>query len=349
MTVRSRKEWKKLLTETPLPVLKQLSQDVRFQKHPDPTVTYVLDTNPNYTNICTIGCLFCAFKKSSQGSGAYHFSPNEVMASLERASKAGLTTVLLQGGIHKKITAEYLVTLVKRCRYEFPSLHPHFFSAPEIWHAAKTSKISIEDMLESLWEAGQRTIPGGGAEILSSSVHSQISPKKLTPDQWIDVHRKAHKIGFKTTATMMFGHVETPDDILDHFEILFRLQEETGGFSAFIPWSYKRANNPLGKKVLTSASKELYYRIIALSRLYLHNFDHITASWFGEGKETGTRALHFGADDFGGTIFEEQVHKAADHSISITTDEIRSLIKTQGFEPIERNAFYQKIERSLSP
>jgi len=342
MNIRSKNEWLKLFTKEPLCSLKEEAQKIRFQKHPKREVTYVLDTNPNYTNICTIGCLFCPFRRSPHDPDAYHHSPDAVMNQLEKASKASLTTVLLQGGIHAKVTAEYLIELVKRARHEYPSLHPHFFSAPEIYHAAKTSNIPVENMLEMLWEAGQRTIPGGGAEILSSRVHAQISPKKISPDQWIDVHRKAHKIGFRTTATMMFGHVERPEDIVIHLEAIRSLQEETGGFSAFIPWSYKRANNPLGKKALTAAPAELYYRIIAFSRLYLHNFDHISASWFGEGKEVGAKALHFGANDFGGILYEEHVHKAADHLLSITTEELRSLIETQGFSSQERDAFYQK-------
>lgn len=318
------------------------AQKIRFQKHPKREVSYVLDTNPNYTNICTIGCLFCPFRRSPHDPDAYHLSSDAVMSRLERASKEGLTTVLLQGGIHEKVTAEYLIELVKRSRREYPSLHPHFFSAPEIYHAAQTSTISVEKLLEMLWEAGQRTIPGGGAEILSPRVHAQISPKKITPDQWIDVHRKAHNIGFTTTATMMFGHVEDPEDIVIHLEAIHALQEETGGFSAFIPWSYKRANNPLGKRIQTEAPAELYYRIIAFSRLYLHNFAHISASWFGEGKEVGAQALNFGADDFGGILYEEHVHKAADHSLSITIEELRSLIESQRFTPVERDAFYQK-------
>lgn len=335
------------LTTAPLLFLQERAQRRRFSQHPQRTVTFVLDTNPNYTNICDIGCSFCAFRRTRGDRDAYVKSSDQVMEDIRRAARAGLTTVLLQGGIHEDITIDYLVDLVKRTRREFPSIHPHFFSAPEIHHAANVSGISVAEALQRLYDAGQRTIPGGGAEILSPSVHRRISPRKTSPAEWLDVHQAAHRIGFKTTATMMYGHVEPPEAIIEHLSSLRALQDTTHGFLSFIPWSYKRDNNPLGRHILQTASTDLYLRIIALSRLFLDNFDHITASWFGEGKSAGVQALTFGADDFGGTVCEEAVHRAAGHVNTTTAAEVRAMIMAAGFQPVERDALY--ISRETVP
>lgn len=337
----SRDESLSLFTTAPLSELRARAAAVRQSKHPGSEITFVLDTNPNYTNICHVGCSFCAFRTSKTAPGAYHKTVPEVMEDIRRAANAGLSTVLLQGGLHEAVTVEYLVSLVRTTRELFPSIHPHFFSAPEIEYAARRSSMSVRDALLALYNAGQRTIPGGGAEILSPSVHERISPNKLSPSGWLSVHRTAHEEGFKTTATMMYGHVETPRDILEHLDSLRSLQDDTGGFTCFIPWSYKRQNNPLGRLVSTTASSENYLRIIAFSRIYLDNFDHISASWFGEGKGAGVEALHYGADDFGGTVCEEAVHKAAGHDNRATMEEVKSLIRQAGFVPVQRDSLYR--------
>ena len=339
----SQEEGLKLYAAGSLRDLQSQAGAVRQRLHPGKRVTFVLDTNPNYTNICHVGCSFCAFRTSKTAPGAYHKSVSEVMEDLGRAAKAGLSTVLLQGGLHEEVTVEYLVSLVQAARALFPSIHPHFFSAPEIEHAARMSCLSVREALLALFQAGQRTIPGGGAEILSSEVHRRISPNKLSPSGWLSVHRTAHEIGFRTTATMMYGHLERPQDIIEHLNALRSLQDETHGFSCFIPWSYKRQNNPLGRLVPKTASSEDYLRIIAFSRIFLDNFDHISASWFGEGKEAGVEALRFGADDFGGTVCEESVHRAAGHDNKATQDEVKALIRQAGFEPVERNALYEAV------
>jgi dehypoxanthine futalosine cyclase len=333
-----------IYTSESITTLQTLASEKRFEVHPLPIVTFVADTNPNYTNICYVQCSFCAFCRKPNSPDAYHKSLDEMYVIFERARNQGATTVLLQGGLHEGVTIDYLESLVTLCRTNFPSLHPHFFSAPEISFAAKISNITVEEGLKRLFDAGLRTIPGGGAEILSDKVHSVISPGKLSPKEWLDVHRKAHAIGFKTTATMMYGHVETPVDIINHLSEIRSLQDETGGFSSFIPWSYKRDNNPLGKKVTSLASKESYFRLIAFSRIYLDNFPHIAASWFGEGKSAGVEALAFGADDFGGTIFDESVHRATGYVNTSSLQEVVSLIKKAGFIPAERNAMYQIIQ-----
>lgn len=197
--------------------------------------------------------------------------------------------------------------------------------------------------MQALFNAGQRTIPGGGAEILSERVRKRISPKKMGPGMWIELHKIAHEIGFKTTATMMYGHIETPHDIVTHLDTLRQTQDITGGFSSFIPWSYKQTNTALRRIAKKWAGKEAYFRILAFSRIYLDNFPHIAASFFGEGKETGMEALNYGADDFGGTIHEENVHRATDFVNKADHNDMIRMIRKAGFEPALRNSFYEIV------
>ncbi len=337
-----------MLVSMPLEELKLLANHLRKQRYPADEITYVLDANPNYTNICKMDCTFCAFYRKPRSPDAYLFTLDDFRQLLQRYTKLGIRTVLLQGGVHPTIGIDYLETLVRISVQEFPSIHPHFFSAVEINHAAQVSKISEEEALSRLWEAGLRTIPGGGAEILSERVRKIISPKKMEPGGWLRFHKLSHKLGFHTTATMMFGHIETPEDILTHLESLRNAQDERSGFYSFIPWSYKPQNTALGRKISFRNTEELYYRILAVSRIFLDNFDHIAASWFGEGKEVGKRALHYGADDFGGTILDESVHRCTGWSLQSTEDEIQQLIRSAGFTPVERDSFYQHIKKTTT-
>lgn len=344
MTERvSFEEGLRLFMEAPLEDLRQRAMEVRFKKNPERRVSFVLDTNPNYTNICNADCSFCAFYRKEGAKDAYKKSVEEVMQHMDFARRAGLTTVLLQGGLTNDLKLDYYVSLVKAARERYPDIHPHFFSAPEIWNCAKVSQVSVREVLQALYDAGQRTIPGGGAEILSEKVRLQVSPKKMEPGAWLDVHKTAHEIGFRTTATMMYGHVETPEDILIHLEALRQAQEVIPGFTAFIPWSYKRDRTALRRTVKHWAGKEAYFRLIAFSRIYLDNFDHINASWFGEGKETGVQALQYGADDFGGTNIEESVHRAANFINKTDHNGMLSMIRQAGFEPVQRNTLFEII------
>jgi cyclic dehypoxanthinyl futalosine synthase len=323
--------------------LKERAQEVRFKKHPLKQVTFVLDSNPNYTNICNIDCTFCAFYRHKSAKDVYTKSIEEVMAHMERARRAGLKTVLLQGGVNDELKIDYHIQLVKAALERYPDLHPHFFSAVEIWNAARVSNITVQEALEKLWEAGLRTIPGGGAEILSERVRQKISPKKMGPNGWIEFHHTAHQVGFKTTATMMYGHIEEPEDILEHLETLRHYQDKIPGFNSFIPWSYKRDNTALRRKVKHWAGKDAYFRILAFSRIYLDNFDHVGASWFSEGKEIGIESLHYGADDFGGTILEENVHRATEWICKADHNDMLRMIRSAGFEPAQRDSFYRII------
>jgi cyclic dehypoxanthinyl futalosine synthase len=255
----------------------------------------------------------------------------------------GSSRVIHEG--NDELPLDYYTDLVRETRKRFPDLHPHFYSAPEIKKMEQVSGLSLREVLQALYDAGQRTIPGGGAEILSDRVKPQLTKlfPKATSSDWLDVHREAHKIGMRSTATMMYGHLENDDDIIEHLEVTRQLQDETSGFTAFVPWSYKREHTALAKKVETEAGPNRYLRIIAVSRLYLDNFDHIQASWFSEGKKTGVVALSFGGDDFGGTIFEEEVMRKAGHYNRTTIDEIAGLIRDGGFQPAQRTTLYEII------
>ncbi len=340
-----------LLTRAPLLELGALAQEVRARKTDPRLVTYVIDTNPNYTNVCTVDCHFCAFyrKPGANAPDAYTFDVDGVMRMMADADAVGATTVLLQGGLNPSIPWEFYPTIVRESRKRYPHITPHFFSAPEIHQMAEVSGLTIRGVLEALHAAGQTSLPGGGAEILATRVRQRISVKKGGPAAWIDVHREAHRVGMRSTATMMYGHVETPAEIVEHFDYIRALQDETGGFTAFVPWSYKRGNTPMESKVPQIAGASTYLRVLAASRLYLDNFDHVQATWFSEGKKTGQIALHFGADDFGGTLFEENVHLATGHLNKTTIAEIETLIRESGFTPAQRDTHYHVLRVAEGP
>ncbi len=340
-----------LMTEAPLLELGGLANEVRMQKTDPRVVTYVIDTNPNYTNYCTVDCHFCAFyrKPGKPAADGYTHDVEGVMQMMEAAQKWGATTVLLQGGLNPEIPWAFYTTIVREARARYPHITPHFFSAPEIHQMAEVSGLDLKGVLQALYDAGQRTLPGGGAEILATRVRKRISVKKGGPEAWLDVHRAAHQVGMRSTATMMYGHVETHAEIIEHFDHIRRLQDETHGFTAFVPWSYKRGNTPMESKVPHIAGASMYFRVLAASRLYLDNFDHIQATWFSEGKKTGQISLHFGADDFGGTLFEENVHLATGHLNKTTVAEVETLIRESGFTPAQRDTEYHILKTSEGP
>jgi cyclic dehypoxanthinyl futalosine synthase len=335
-----RKDGHWLLTEAPLLELGALANDVRVRRHPEKRVTFVIDSNPNYTNVCITDCQFCAFYRKPGHPEAWTLTVDEVLAKVESAARNGATTVLLQGGHNPELPLDYYLTIVRETLRRFPQVTPHFFTASEIQTVATVTGLAMTDVLDRLKEAGQRTLPGGGAEVLSTRVRKRIEPKKGGPEAWLEVHREAHRRGFKSTATMMYGHVEEAEDVLDHFDAIRALQDEFGGFTAFVPWSFKPNNTLLEKWIKQHKGPNAYLRMLAASRLYLDNFPHVQASWFSEGKKAGQIALHFGADDWGGTLFEENVHKAAEYVNTITVEEIVTLIREAGFTPAQRNTEY---------
>jgi cyclic dehypoxanthinyl futalosine synthase len=336
----AREEGLFLLKNAQLLDLAEMAEHRRFQHNSESKVTFVIDSNPNYTNICNIDCIFCAFYRHEGDSDAYTYSVDEMIGRFKKAEARGVRTVLLQGGVNPALPLEYYTELVRRTRAEVPKIHPHFFSTSEIIGMSQVSGLSVPDVLIKLKEAGLNSIPGGGAEVLSDRVKKKISNKKGTSEDWLMVMREAHKLGYKTTATMMYGHLETDEDIIEHLEITRRLQDEYHGFTAFIPWSFKPGNTPLEKIISTYASSTRYLQMIAFARIYLDNFAHIQASWFSEGKKTGQMALHFGADDFGGTLEEENVHASANFVHTTSVKEMVDLIRDAGFTPVERDTLY---------
>lgn len=334
-----------LFNQANLEELREKANAIRQIKNPGNNVTFVIDTNPNYTNVCTADCLFCAFYRKPGKSDGYTLTVEEVMNKIAATRHLGVTTVLLQGGLHPDLPMSYYVDLVATTKKRFPEMTPHYFSASEIGNMAEVNGLTIEEVLQQLWDAGQRTLPGGGAEILSERVRLRISPKKNKNNQWVRVHEAAHKIGYRSTATMMYGSVETSEDILIHLQTIRDLQDRTHGFTAFIPWSYKKTNTLLEKKMGEWAGEEAYYKILAFSRIFLDNFDHIQGSWFSEGKEIGVKSLAYGIDDFGGTIFEENVHAATTHINKTTIQEICELIELGGYHAVQRDTEYHILKR----
>ncbi len=340
----SREEGLFLLKNAELLDLGECANVVRYKKNPLPHITFVIDTNPNYTNVCTIDCIFCAFYRHPGEEGEYTHSVDEMLGRFHEAAANGVTTILLQGGVNPALPFDYYVELVERTVKELPGVTPHFYSTSEVIGMANVSGLTVPQVLQRLWDAGMRTMPGGGAEILSDRVKKKISHLKGASSEWLDVMREAHKIGYKTTATMMYGHLETDEDILEHLEAIRSLQDEHHGFTAFIPWSFKPGNTPLEKIIPHYATPMRYLQMLAFSRVYLDNFDHVQASWFSEGKKTGQIAVHFGADDFGGTIFEENVHAAANFVNKTNTEEVINLIREAGFTPAQRSTTYEILK-----
>ena len=341
-----------LLSEAELLDLAPLAQTWRTRHNPEPIVTFVVDTNLNYTNVCNAYCGFCAFyRPSADDPSAYTLSVEQVIDKIERASGQGVTTVLMQGGLNDDLPLDYYVELVRQTREKFPHITPHYFSAPEIMEMTKVSGKSIAEVIAVLREAGQRTMPGGGSEILANGVKAQVSrlwPKAAVSD-WTEVHREAHRQGWQTTATMMYGHVERDEDIIESLRHIRDVQDDAadqpGGFTAFIPWSFKKENTALAEKVGDEAGSNRYVRIIALSRIFLDNMPHIQGSWFSDFRRPGQVSLHFGADDFGGTLFDETVMLEAGHYNRTTVDEVKTIISDAGFAPAQRTTEYEIVER----
>lgn len=325
---------------------------VRERFNPPDRITYVVDTNLNYTNLCDAYCSFCAFYRTDpEDPSAYTYTVDDIMVKIGRAAEQGVTTVLMQGGLNDRIPYEYYLDMVRESVRLYPDVMPHFWSAPEIWQMCDVSGKTPLAVMQDLWDAGQRTMPGGGSEILADRVKASVSrfAPKDTWQQWTEVHEAAHQVGFKTTATMMYGHIETDEEVIETLQHIRDVQDAAiendndGGFTAFIPWSYKRDNTALAKQVATEAGPNAYLRIIAISRLFLDNMPHIQASWFSEGKKTGQVALQFGADDFGGTLFDENVMLAAGFYNRTSEDEVRTLISDAGFKPAQRLTNYEIV------
>lgn len=333
-------EW---FNHMPLSELMARADALRWELHPKAEVTYVLDTNPNYTNVCTENCTFCSFYRPVGHADGYVHAPAEIGARVASAQRQGATTVLLQGGHNPALGLDYFLELIDAIKAAAPGIHLHFFSPSEITQIASVSNMSVGEVLQRIYDRGVTTMPGGGAEILVDRVRKKVSPKKLSADGWLNVMRTAHKVGMSTSATMMYGHLEENEDIIEHLLRLREVQDETGGFYAFIPWSFKRGASPLSRLVKTDALSSTYLRILAISRLVLDNISHIQASWFGEGIRAGQLGLHAGADDFGGILIEENVLSQAAHKHAITKPVLLRAIEEAGFTPVQRTTGYETV------
>ncbi|MGB9712322.1 MAG: cyclic dehypoxanthinyl futalosine synthase [Dissulfurimicrobium sp.] len=321
--------------------LGMFADEIRHFLHPEPVVTYVIDRNINYTNVCISGCKFCAYFRAPGDSAGYVLSKRELGQKIEETKALGGTQILLQGGLHPDLPLSFYEDMLSFIKGF--DIHCHAFSPPEIIHLARLSGLSVAEVLLRLKAAGLDSIPGGGAEILSDRVRNIVSPKKAGTDEWLGVMETAHRLGIRTTATMMFGHIETIEERIVHLMRLRELQDRTGGFTAFIPWPFQPKNTALSVKAATAHE---YLKLLAISRIVLDNFANLQASWVTQGPKVAQIALSFGANDFGSTMIEENVVAATGVTHKLSEDEIRRLIVEAGFLPKQRLMDYRFAEKS---
>jgi cyclic dehypoxanthinyl futalosine synthase len=316
------------------------ADQVRRKLHPEGVVSYIIDRNINYTNFCTEYCSFCAFYRPPGHEEGYVHSQEVIFDKIRETIGLGGTGILMQGGLHPDLKIEWYEDLLRGIKQRF-EIWCHCFSAPEIVNIAEVSGLSLRDALARLRDAGLDSVPGGGAEILDDDVRRRISRLKCTTQEWVDVHRTCHALGIRTTATMMFGTGETIEQRMNHFDLVRQIQEDTGGFTAFIPWAYQRENTSLGNFVKQEATAVEYLKMLALSRLYLENILNIQSSWVTPGLKTCQLGLRFGGNDVGSIMIEENVVSAAGAHHRASEEELRRLIRDAGFVPKQRDTLYR--------
>ena len=358
----TRKEALHLLKDSDLLELAERADNDRKRLHPGGVVTFVVDRNINYTNVCVNRCRFCAFYRDAESPDAYLLSRNELAGKIEETLEQGGTQILLQGGLHPGLDIGFYVDLLRFIKGRY-RINVHGFSPPEISYLASRHDLTVRETLEILKESGLDSIPGGGAEILSDRVREVLSPRKIKTGEWLKVMEEAHLLGMRTTATMMFGSVEGPEDIVEHLDHLRTLQDKTGGFTAFIPWSFQPGNTELALEVgsqksevrsgnlsrvtryslrdMHPATAVEYLRVLAVSRIYLDNIKNIQASWVTQGLKMAQVALRFGANDFGSTMIEENVVAAAGVRYRVSKKDIITAIKSAGFRSAQRDTYYK--------
>ena len=334
-----------LLQSHDLAAIGSAADQVARRLHPENVRTYNIDRNINYTNVCTAVCHFCAFYRGPKSDEGYVLSTEQVLEKIGETVELGGNQILMQGGLHPKFKLEWYEDLLRSIKSEFPEVNIHAFSPPEFHHFTKVNNLSIEEVLRRLKEAGLGSIPGGGAEILVDRVRSELTRGKVMTDDWLNVMRVWHKMGGKSTATMMFGHVETLEERIEHLERLRQLQDETGGFTAFICWTFQPDNTDLSD-VPASGSFE-YLKTQAIARLYLDNFPNIQSSWVTQGLKIGQLAMLFGANDMGSLMIEENVVAEAGTVHYLSLDQIRESIEELGFEARQRDVFYDLVDSEL--
>jgi len=304
-------------------------------------VTYIVDRNINYTNVCNVYCKFCAFYRTERDEDHYVLSFDEIDQKLDELTAEGGVQILMQGGHHPKLSFQWYIDLLRHIREKYPHINIHAFSPPELQHFAKTFGMPLREIISELKKAGLGSIPGGGGEILVDRVRKKISPLKINSDQWLEVMQVAHELGLKSSATMMFGHVETIEERVEHLHRIREQQDRSGGFTAFICWTFQPQHTVLKVRYPTGVAE--YLRMQALARIFLDNVDNLQSSWVTQGPNIGQIALKYGANDFGSVMMEENVVSAAGTTFRLNAGEIESLILDAGYEPRRRNNWYELL------
>ncbi|ETR72030.1 MAG: FbiC1 [Candidatus Magnetoglobus multicellularis str. Araruama] len=328
-----------LYHNAPLLTLANLADQIRYKKHPNPVVTFVVDRNINYTNVCISRCKFCAFCRPLDHQEAYVISRKELDHKIQETIDLGGTQILMQGGLHPDLPFSFYVDLLEHIKSHF-DIHIHGFSPPEIDHMARISGLTVQKTIQTLKKAGLDSIPGGGAEILVDTVRCHVSPNKCNTSTWLEIMKTAHDEGLPTSATMMFGHIETPAQMIAHLMQIRELQDHTSGFTAFIPWSFQPKNTHI---YLRKSTAWQYLRVLALSRIILDNVPNIQASWVTQGDKVGQLALTFGANDLGSTMIEENVVSAAGVKFRLSKEDMIRLIQSAGLQAAQRNCVYEVL------
>jgi cyclic dehypoxanthinyl futalosine synthase len=338
-----------LYQQASLHELGAMAHAVTQRLHPEPFRTYVIDRNVNYSNICQAECAFCNFKAADGSPGGYVLTVEQLLAKIAELVAIGGTQVLLQGGLHPSLPLAWYEQLLRTIKSHYPKVHLHAFSPPEIGHFAELAGLGVGDVLARLREAGLDSVPGGGAEILVDRVRERISPGKCGVAAWLEVMRQAHREGLRTSATMMFGSIETDAERIEHLARLRELQDETGGFTAFICWTFQHRHTPLTRRAggdLRLAGAVDYLRMLATARVFLDNFANLQTSWVTQGEKIGQLGLFYGANDMGSVMMEENVVSSAGTSYRLDEAKIRHLIRAAGWTPHQRNQAYELIEET---
>lgn len=339
----TKKQALRLFKSEDLLSLGRMADEQRKAMHPKGVVTFVVDRNINYTNVCINRCRFCAFYRDATHPEAYVLSRRAIYKKIRETVELGGTQILLQGGLNPELDLQYYEALLSGIKQRF-KIDVHGFSPPEITYIARQSRLTVREAIMVLRRAGLDSIPGGGAEILTDRVRKVLSPKKIGTEAWLSVMREAHLLGMRSTATMMFGSVEEPEDIVEHLDAVRGLQEQTKGFTAFIPWPFQPGNTPYERRIRPATAVQ-YLRVLALSRLYLDNVANIQASWVTQGLKVAEVALRFGANDLGSTMIEENVVSAAGVSFSVSHAGMVGAIRAAGFKPCQRDTAYNVLKR----
>src|ERR687894_874154 len=323
------------------------ADEVRRRRHPDGVVTYIIDRNVNYTNVCNVVCTFCAFYRRPGKPDTYVLELDEVCRKIDETIALGGTGVLMQGGLHPAFQLEGYEDLLRRLHARYPDFQLHCFSPPEIHNIHLISGLSYEEIMGRLKEAGLYSMPGGGGEILDDEVRKRVSTK-CTTDEWLGVMRATHEVGLRSTATMMFGIGDRVEHRVRHLRRVRDLQDETGGFTAFIPWTFQRENTALGRRIKDEPTGVDYLKMLSVSRLFLDNVEHIQSSWLTQGLKLGQVVLRFGADDMGSVMIEENVVSAAGAHNTADEKMLRYLTREAGFRPQQRDILYRHVNREES-